>query len=432
MFHWYKIQFENSKKLFDPEEYPLLPFIFIGHQMYFIFYFCTEFNKMSGKRFYRFLLSIILFSCSPQKQESTLISGKFDELSGKWLFFEELDVKKMTVIDSVKIKSDGSFKFEPKVDEAGFYVLRTTKENYLILLLEQGEKAELFSKDSLFKSGYEVRNSPGSLLLKDFEKFMSVQKVRIDSLAEAFYQSKDSINFLGKKLELDSIFDLVFEDQQEYVREFINKNPGSLASLIVLNRKLGNNAVLDEEKDFIYFHRTDSALMVAHPTNKHILDHNNRVKEIRGRIFDRFTADDKLKPGQKAPNIVVRDTNDQMLSLKGLTGQKVVICFWAGWNAKSRKENRQMVEYYPDLRKKNIELFGVSLDENIVVWKGALKLDKLPGIQGSDLKGLESEVMKNYNLADDICYYYLIDEDQKIMYRSKEFKEMVSTIQELK
>jgi hypothetical protein len=360
-----------------------------------------------------------------------VISGKLPELSGVWLYLEELDVKNMTLLDSIKIKSDGNFKFGLKVEDAGFYILRTTKENYLLLLLEKGEKAEIFSKDSLFNTGCEVRDSPGSMLLKDFEIFIAGQKTRIDSLAEAFYQSKDSINFLEKKLELDSIYNLIFENQRNYVMNFINNNPGSLASLIVLNRKLGNNTVLDEEKDFIFFHRTDSGLMITHPENKHTIDHDNRVKEIRGRIFDRFTAGEKLKPGEKAPNIVIRDSSDKMLSLKSLTGQKVLICFWAGWSAKSRKENRKVVDLYPELKRKNIVLFGVSLDENIVVWKGALKLDKLPGIQGSDMKGLNSEVMKNYNLPDDISFYYIVDENQKIIFKSKDFNEMTSFIENL-
>lgn len=337
----------------------------------------------------------------------------------------------MTLLDSIKIKSDGNFKFGLKAEDAGFYILRTTKENYLILLLEKAEKAEIFSNDSLFKTGYEVRNSPGSQLLMDFEFFMAGQKIRIDSLAEAFYQSKDSENFLAKKIELDSIYNMIFEDQRKYVSTFINNNPGSLASLIVLNRKLGNITVLDEENDFIFFHRTDSALMINHPENKHTIDHDNRVKEIRGRIFDRFTAGEKLKSGEKAPNIVVRDSSDKILSLKSLTGHKVLICFWAGWSAKSRKDNRKVVALYPDLVEKNIGLFGVSLDENIIVWKGALKLDKLPGIQGSDLKGLNSEVMKNYNLPDDISFYYLVDENQKIIFKSRDFSEMKSFIDNL-
>ncbi|MBM3435948.1 MAG: hypothetical protein FJY07_07025, partial [Bacteroidetes bacterium] len=221
----------------------------------------------------------ILFSCSITKEHSaTTISCTFPALYGKMLYIEELDVKKKILLDSLEIASNGMVNFNPVIEKAGFFIIRTTPENYILLLIEPGEKAEIFCADSTFGRNYEIINSPGSLLLKDFETFMAYQKTRIDSLGNAYFQGQNSDNFLTKKTELDSIYKIVFNDQRRYVTDFVNENPGSLASLIVLNRKFGSNTVLDEEEDFIYFHRVDSALLISHPGNKHTIDHNNRVK----------------------------------------------------------------------------------------------------------------------------------------------------------
>lgn len=380
----------------------------------------------------KFLVLIIAAYCctARYKPYESVISGVLSGMSGKWLYLEELDVRTRTMIDSLRISPEGKFTFEVAVSDAGFFIVRTDPENYILLVMEPDEKIELLINDSLFATGTSIGNSPQSVLIYGFEAIISGQKAKLDSLAEVYNQSKDSPNFLEMKAQLDSAFEILRSDQRRYNIDFINKNSGSLASLIVLNRKLGNNVVLDEEEDFIYFHRIDSALMISHPGNKHTLDHHKRVEEIRGRIFDKFTADEKLKPGKKAPNFVVSDTSGNLMALKSYFGKKILIYFWAGWNAKARQDNRKLVGFYPELKKRNIELFGVSMDENPVIWKGALKLDRLPGIQGSDLKGFESDIIKDYNLPEDILNYCLIDEQHKIIFRSRDFNETEKRITE--
>jgi peroxiredoxin len=377
-----------------------------------------------------FLAGILLVSCTQKgNRSSASISGSVPELAGKWIFLEELEVKRLVTIDSSRADGKGNFSFNIGLTSPAFFILRSDGDQQVSLLLDKNERAEIHCDQKLFSTGCNVTGSAGSQLLFSFEEFMLQQKQRIDSLAEVFYAFEGTPEFQKKKLELDSLYAVIMENQRNYVFGFIEKNKGSLASLLVLNRKLGNNKVLDEEEDYIYFHRVDSALSILYPDNKHVLDHHNRVKEIQGRKFDRFTADEKLKPGKKAPNIVVRDTSNQPKALKSLLGKKVLICFWAGWNAKSRQDNRKLVRIYDKLSKKNIEVFGVSLDENEIIWKGAVKLDGLPGIQGSDLKGLNSEVMKDYNLPEILPFYYFIDEEGKIIYRNKDFNELIRQIE---
>ncbi len=200
---------------------------------------------------------------------------------------------------------------------------------------------------------------------------------------------------------------------------------------MLLNRKLGNSIVLDEVEDFIYFHRIDSALMANYPDNKHAIDHHKRVEEIRGDKFERFYADKKLEPGNKAPNIVLKDTSGQFISLKDLNGKKVLVYFWAGWNAKSRQDNHKLISLYPKYKERGLEILGVSLDENEKVWKGAIKVDELPWPNGSDLNGLNSKIKKNYNLTGDLPYYYLVDENRIILFRDRDLDKIMVEINEL-
>lgn len=383
---------------------------------------------MVKKYLFILLIALSLFSCQEKKSGDAFITGTFPALAGEKLYLEDLEVQHSVLLDSIVLPVDGSFKFQVKLQDVGFYILRTVKDNSIILQLEKGENAIVTSENADFNKGYKVEGSPGSQLYHDFEQFIQYQKLRIDSLADEYYASRGTENFLETKARLDSVYEVIFNNQKDYVINFVNEQPNSLVSLIVINRKLGNAVVLDEEEDFHLFHTTDSILTLTYPNNKHVLDHQKRTKEIRLRIFDYYQLERKLLPGKNAPDIVLNDTSGKPHSLKSYMGKKVIVYFWAGWNAKSRQDNRKLVEIYENLKLQNSEIIGVSLDENEIVWKGALKLDKLQWLQLSDLGGLQSEIKKSYNVPDDLPFYYVLDENHKIVGKSKDIDEVMKMI----
>ena len=371
---------------------------------------------MRFKIIFGLLIMLVVASCKNETGEvNSTIEGDFPGLAEKWLYVDELEVREKVKLDSVIVKGNGEFRFDLNLSEAGFYLFRNAAGLQFLLLLEKGESVELNAVGDPFKDGYEVKGSPGSKLLKDFDQFMEMQKRRVDSLALVFNEAQASQDFYPMKLKLDSIYETIIIVQKNYVEIFIADNPSSLASLLVLNRKLGNNFVMDEDRDFDVFNTLDSTLMLKYPENKHVADHHKRVLEIKARIYDKFMADEKLSAGSKAPSIVMKDTTGKLFSLRNLKGQTVLLYFWAGWNAKSRLDNRKLVPMYGQLRKQGVEVFGISLDENERVWKGAIELDKLPWVQGSDLMGLKSPANKKFNLNGELPLYYIIDANGKIV-----------------
>ena len=377
-----------------------------------------------------------IFSCNRDEDTATtVIKGRFSAHSDEYVYLEEIKVHDVIMLDSMKANDKGDFKFMLKQKQDGFYLVKTTKDDsYLVLQLNRGEKVEVDSDSAVFQNGYSVAGSPGSVLLLDFEVFMIKQKVRIDSLYNVFIREQYQPDFLDVKRQLDSIYQVIVDNQKAYIREFIEEHPSSLTTLMVVNRKLGRAEILDEDEDFEYFHKLDSALMIRYPDNDHALDNHERVEKIRLRKFDRFEAEKKMQIGMKAPNIVMKDTADNFVSLRDIVfngNDYVVIYFWAGWNAKSRQDNKTLVSLYNEFRKYKIEIFGVSLDENKKVWIGAIKLDKLPWIQGSDMLALNSPVMKAYNLSGELPFYYIVDKKREIVYKDKDLNKIIRKLKEL-
>ena len=377
-----------------------------------------------------------MFSCNRTEEGSaTIITGRFSAHPDEYVYLEEIKVHDVIMLDSVKTDGKGDFKFKINQKQDGFYLLKTVKDDsYLVLQLNKGEKVKVESDSAMFLNGYSVKGSPGSALLVEFEMFMNKQKARIDSLYKVFVREQYKPEFLDVKKKLDSIYNTIVVDQKKYVKKFISGHPSSLATLLVLNRKLGRTDVLDEDEDFEYFHKLDSALILKYPENEHALDNHERVEKIRLRKFDRYEAEKKVMPGMKAPNIVMKDTAGNFVSLRDIAfngNDYVLIYFWAGWNAKSRQDNKTLISKYKEFRKHKIEIFGVSLDENRKVWEGAIKLDKLPWIQGSDLLALNSPVMKAYNLSGDLPFYYIVDNKRKIIYKDKNLNKIIEKLKEL-
>ena len=387
-----------------------------------ILYLCPDnYQGMRIKLLPIVALMAFMLSCSKKgPMPNTEVDGIFPAMAGRMVYLEELEPRRSVLMDSMLIEGDGLFQFRLRVDDAGFYILHSSDDDNLLLLLEEGEKAVVRSESDAFDTDVSIEGSPGSRYILDFERFMDLQRQRLDSLAEVYEAHRGDEEFLSVKKTLDSLYLSYLDDQRNLVFNFIDTHPGSLASLILINRRLGQAEVIDEEKDYLYLHRIDSLLQISHPGNKHTKDHHERVAEIKGRIFDRYVSEEKLRPGKKAPDVVLNDTTGHPVSLKSYTGRQVILYFWAGWDAKSRALNRELTVLYPDLRSKNTEILGISLDENEIVWKGAIRLDHLSWPQVSDLKGFYSDVGKAYNIREKIPFFYLIDEQQKIKYKSAE------------
>ena len=372
------------------------------------------------KRLWIFLLFSLLLSCqNTQTKSDTIISGTLPAMANQMIYLDELKVHKAILMDSCKLDASGYFNFHFQAGEAGFYILKTSAKNSILLQLNKNEKVKLTCSNRSFGTDYQLEGSPGSEELRKFEAHMNRQKARIDSIGKIYYHARGTEEYISTKNRLDSVYQSWVDNYRAYVLNYIDQHPKSLTSLLVLNRKLGKTKVIDEEKDYEALYRLDSSLSLAYPGNDHVRDHHQRVLEIKGRIFDNYVAEEKLSPGRKAPDIILPDTSGKRFSVKSYTGHPVLVQFWAGWSAPSRRDNIRLKKNYPRFKDKNIRLLGVSLDENEVVWKGALKLDQMPWQQVGDLQGFGSPIKTDFHIPDELPYYFLLDKDLIITYKNE-------------
>jgi len=103
----------------------------------------------------------------------------------------------------------------------------------------------------------------------------------------------------------------------------------------------------------------------------------------------RIQANEKRTVGVKIIDFTQTGIDGKPFEIKSLRGKYVFIDFWASWCYWCRKENPNVIKAYEQLKDKNFEIVSVSFDESKASWENAVKEDKLPWLQVSDLKGMK-------------------------------------------
>jgi hypothetical protein len=237
-----------------------------------------------------FSLIVILFSCSTQvNPNGIIINGQFQNGATRKIYFSELIVNGINNLDSAILDETGLFRFRFNPSETGFYVVKSSNGDYILLLLEKNESVNIFADLKKQPFTYQVDGSPGSALLKEFYDHTLVTLVAADSLRSVLMENRESPNFYKLSLSFDSLFQKLIDHQKIIEKTFIRQNPNSLASLIVLNYKFGMTPVLNAEEDFPVFLELDSTLSIRYPSNKHVAFHHQRVVEYKRQEMEKQT-----------------------------------------------------------------------------------------------------------------------------------------------
>ncbi len=231
---------------------------------------------MKTNYFFLFLI-LLLFSCKrEQEADRFTIQGQFLNSSREKIVLCEMDVKEANPLDSSNIGNDGKISFSRKIDQPGFYFLTFPGGRRIIFLMQRGETLLLKGDLKEPSSDFAISGSEGSELLEGFFHGTLKNKIRIDSVKRALRSKEGSEDFLRFSMTADSLFFRISRDQKKLEKDFIDRNPQSLASLIVLNYSFGPKPVMTMEEDLSYYQKL-TGLYRIYPKNKHVLFHLARV-----------------------------------------------------------------------------------------------------------------------------------------------------------
>lgn len=325
----------------------------------------------------KLLISIlILLPFMAAAQKSYTLIGKLSTLNEPAkAYLVTLQNRAWKETDSVVIK-DGQFRFTGKVDEpqnALIVIKRSAgKQTDNLSFYLENSKITFTGKNSI--EGATVTGSMSDRENRELSAMITPFTNKIQKIQREF--SKDHGVAAGKTLEqrkaaqdsLNSHVAQIKAIQQKFVETHLN----SFMGLYTFNTSiLGSHFDSAEVKPLYY---KFSPQLQSSPLGK--------------LAIDRILANEKRAVGVKIIDFSQTDIDGKVFNIKSLRGKYVFLDFWASWCYWCRKENPNVIKAYEQLKDRNLEIVSVSFDESEASWKNAVKEDKLPWLQVSDLKGM--------------------------------------------
>lgn len=114
--------------------------------------------------------------------------------------------------------------------------------------------------------------------------------------------------------------------------------------------------------------------------------------------------------------------NTKMKSIYDIKTDKKIIVFWSSTCSHCETELPKFIPHYKDIKSKNVEIIGFSLDSNKDSYEAKAKM--YPWISDSELKGWYSQVAEKYNVRATPSYF-ILDKDNKILAKPNRLSEVL-------
>ena len=131
-------------------------------------------------------------------------------------------------------------------------------------------------------------------------------------------------------------------------------------------------------------------------------------------ISDYISLNKNIKVGDKFADFEMPDTQGKPVKLSEIKSKYVLLEFWSSQCGPCRESNPDLIKTYNAYKNKGFTILGVSLDENKNHWLKAVKDDKLPWQNISDLKGNQNRAGLIYGVSA-VPSNFLIDENGTII-----------------
>ncbi|MFP4621082.1 MAG: redoxin domain-containing protein [Bacteroidales bacterium] len=361
------------------------------------------------------LILFIVQACGSGSNQFT-IEGELDNANNEKLSLMELKTEGGNKVDSVQLDQNGKFEFTGYTEVAKFFLVRTSPENSVTLVVEPDDDITLKGNAQNLSKNYTVSGSEGSREIMKLRKKLESTIASLDSLGKIYEDNPDKEDANNLRNQLNEESKKLVQEQKEYTKDFIDRNINSLASLMALYQQIGpRRYVLNPQQDFTYFEKVDSALMDHYPNSEPVKSLHSQVQEMKKKMEANESSNERLAVGKKAPDIELPNPEGDTVKLSSLRGNYVLLDFWAAWCKPCRVENPNLVETYKKFQNEDFEIYQISLDKSRSDWVDAIEKDNLDEwYHVSDLEFWNSEAAQTYNVRS-IPANFLLNKQGEIM-----------------
>lgn len=371
-------------------------------------------------------LTITACSSGPKFQ----INGNVSGADGKMLYLEASGLEGIISLDSVKLKSEGTFSFkQPRPESPEFYRLRVD-DKVINFSVDSIETIQINAPYVDFSTAYTVEGSDNSGKIKELTlKQINLQK-NIDNLLTALRSNK-----LGHDVFEDSLSVMLKNYKDDVKVNYIFSAPNTSAAYFALFQKLNDYLIFDplnNKDDVKCFAAVATSLNNSFPNAVRSKNLYNIV--IKGMKNTRQPQSKALEiPQEKIVetgiiDIALRDAKGNVRKLTDLKGKVVLLDFSVFQSPAGAPHNMMLRELYNKYASQGFEIYQVSLDADEHYWKTSA--GNLPWVCVRDGNGVYSTNVAVYNVRQ-APSVFLINRNNELKMRGEDIKDLEASIKSL-
>ena len=372
------------------------------------------------------LATMAVASCDNNKFR---VEGEISNAKDSVLYFENVGLEGIQVLDSVKLGDSGSFAFSGDATEAPeFYRLRIANQ-IINVSIDSTETVQFKGEYPNMSSNYTVSGSDNCEKIRELTlRQMDLQRKAIDL--------QNNTN-LGIAKANDSIMKLINAYKEDVKRNYIYKEPYKAYSYFALFQTIGNWLIFNprtDKDDIKAFAAVATSWDTYHPHAERGQNlHNIAIEGMKNqRIIAAQNSDLEVDASKVTESgvvdIVLLDNKGLERSLTSLKGQVVLLDFHIFAMDESPARILALRELYNKYHSQGLEIYQVSLDPDEHFWKQ--QTAALPWISVRDGNGVNSQRLMLYNVQT-VPDYFLIDRDNNIVKRAAQINDLEAEINKL-
>ena len=371
------------------------------------------------------LAALTFTACNQNKFH---VNGEIANAKDSVLYFENVGLTGIEVLDSVKLADDGRFDFSHEAPEAPeFYRLRIS-DQIINIAIDSTETVTVKGQCPAMATQYEVEGSENCQKIKE----LALKQIALQGQAIALERNMQ----LDRAQVRDSIMQLLNAYKEDVKMNYIFKEPNKSYAYFALFQTIGPWLIFDPKsnrEDVKVFAAVATSWDTYYPgaqrgenlhniaiegmKNVRIVDGGNRQQVEESKVVEAGIIEIELK-----------DNKGVKRQLSSLKGQVVLLDFHVFALEDSPKRILMLRELYNKYHAQGLEIFQVSFDSDEHFWKQ--QTAALPWISVRDANGANSQLLLYYNVPT-IPEFFLIDRQNNLVKRSGQMKDIDAEIKAL-
>ena len=372
------------------------------------------------------LAALSVASCNNNK---FTVEGQIAGAKDSVLYFENVGIEGINVLDSVKLNDAGDFSFSEAANQAPeFYRLRIA-DQIINVSIDSTETVQIKSQYPGMASNYTVSGSDNCEKIRE----LALKQMDLQTKAIALQSNTD----LGIVKANDSIQTLIDAYKNEVKRDYIYKEPYKAYAYFALFQTIGNYLIFNprnNKDDIKAFAAVATSWDTYYPHAERGQNlHNIAIEGMKNqRIVEAKNADiqidaDKVQEAGVL-DISLLDNKGVQRHLTDLKGQVVLLDFHIFAMDESPARIITLRELYNKYHAQGLEIFQVSLDPDEHFWKQ--QTAALPWINVRDEDGINSSRLMLYNVQA-VPDFFIIDRGNNLVKRAAQIKYLEAEIKKL-